>query len=129
MKNLALLLIATSFVYVLGCSKEGSSGAGAEAIDPAAQAEAAKTFTQRCATCHGEAGAGDGAAAAGLNPKPRNLQEAAWHTSVDDAYIEKIIKLGGAGVGKSAAMPPNPDLASNEKLIKALRVKVRSLKR
>ncbi len=30
-------------------------------------------FEQQCASCHGAAGKGDGAAAAGLNPKPRNF--------------------------------------------------------
>jgi mono/diheme cytochrome c family protein len=84
---------------------------------------------QRCSTCHGPNGAGDGPGAADLNPKPRNLQDAAWQASVDDAYIEKIIKLGGTGVGKSAAMPPNPDLAANEPVVKALRAKVRNIKR
>jgi caa(3)-type oxidase subunit IV len=30
-------------------------------------------FKLQCATCHGDAGAGNGIAAAGLNPKPRNF--------------------------------------------------------
>ncbi|MBK9259881.1 MAG: c-type cytochrome [Polyangiaceae bacterium] len=127
MKTLALILVATSLVWAVGCGKDG--GGGGDSIDPATQAEAAKIYMQRCSTCHGPNGAGDGPGAAALNPKPRNLQEAAWQSSVDDAYIEKIIKLGGPGVGKSAAMPPNPDLASNEPVVKALRAKVRALKR
>lgn len=128
MKTLALILVATSLVWAVGCGKSGDGGGG-DTIDPAAQAEATKIYMQRCSTCHGPNGAGDGPGAADLNPKPRNLQEAAWQSSVDDAYIEKIIKLGGTGVGKSAAMPPNPDLATNEPVVKALRAKVRGLKR
>lgn len=128
MKTLLFFTMATALsAFALGCGKGGSDSGGG--IDPAAQAEAAKIFMQRCSTCHGNSGAGDGPGAADLNPKPRNLQDGAWQTSVDDAYIEKIIKLGGAAVGKSAAMPPNPDLASNEPVIKALRAKVRSLKK
>lgn len=37
-----------------------------------------KLFAQNCAMCHGDAGLGDGAAGASLNPKPRNLVEGAW---------------------------------------------------
>lgn len=86
-------------------------------------------FIQRCAACHGPNGAGDGAAGANLNPKPRNLQDSAWQTSVDDVYLENIIKIGGLGVGKSAAMPPNPDLAGKDLVVKALVKKVRSLRK
>jgi mono/diheme cytochrome c family protein len=125
MKPHLILLVPISIVGILGCSKGGGGGSA----DVEAQAEAAKIFIQRCTMCHGASGAGDGPAAANLSPKPRNLQDPAWQASVDDAYIEKIIKLGGMGVGKSASMPPNPDLASNEAVVKALRIKVRELKR
>ena len=38
-----------------------------------------QVFAQNCVTCHGAAGKGDGAAAAALNPKPRNFSEdAGW---------------------------------------------------
>lgn len=37
-----------------------------------------KLFAQNCAMCHGAQGKGDGAAGAGLNPKPRNLVEGPW---------------------------------------------------
>ena len=127
MKSFAVLLVAASAALISGCGKDG--GGGGDSIDPAAQAEASKIYMQRCTTCHGPNGGGDGPVAADLNPKPRNLSDAAWQTSVDDAYIEKIIKLGGAAVGKSAAMPPNPDLATNEPVVKALRAKVRGLKK
>lgn len=50
-----------------------------------------KVFAQNCAMCHGEGGAGDGAAGAALNPKPRNLIEGPW-------------KLGGGYQGLYAAI-------------------------
>lgn len=95
-------------------------------VAPSAEAVAqAKTvFAQRCVTCHGATGTGDGPASASLNPKPRNYTDSAWQASVDDAYIEKIIKFGGAAVGKSPAMPNNPDLSSE--VISALKDIVRS---
>ena len=95
-----------------------------EAGTPAAEAE--KIFAQRCVTCHGATGAGDGPAAAALNPKPRAFGSADWQKSVTDEHIEKIIREGGAAVGLSPLMPGNPDLADKPELIKALREYVRS---
>jgi mono/diheme cytochrome c family protein len=85
----------------------------ASSVAPSAEAiSSAKTiFAQRCTPCHGPSGTGDGPASASLDPKPRNYTDAAWQASVDDEYLEKIIKFGGAAVGKSAAMPNNPDLS------------------
>lgn len=45
---------------------------------PEIVAYGAKTFKTNCSTCHGEAGKGDGVAAAGMNPKPRNFVEGKW---------------------------------------------------
>ncbi len=72
--------------------------------------KAKTTFQQRCVPCHGASGAGDGAASASLSPKPRNYTDKEWQASVTDEQLEKTIKFGGAGVGKSPAMPSNPDL-------------------
>src|SRR5438477_12657114 len=38
----------------------------------------AKVYTERCVLCHGPNGKGDGPAAAGLNPKPRNHTDGAY---------------------------------------------------
>ena len=92
-----------------------------------ATAEAARIFSERCTTCHGPAGAGDGPASAGLTPPPRNFQDPAWQESVTDAHIEMIIQFGGAAVGRSPAMPGNPDLMSKPDVVAALRAHVREL--
>jgi mono/diheme cytochrome c family protein len=94
-----------------------------------AQVEAEKIFSERCVTCHGATGAGDGPASAGLVPKPRNFQDPAWQKSVSDEYLAQIIQYGGAAVGKSPAMPPNPDLTSKLEVVAALGAHVRSLAR
>lgn len=94
--------------------------------DPAATA--ATLFAQRCVPCHGSTGQGDGPASASLNPKPRKYADSTWQASVDDAYIEKIIKFGGAAVGKSPAMPNNPDL-NDPAVISALKDIVRAFKK
>ena len=58
-------------------------------------------FATTCAVCHGESGAGDGAAAAGLDPKPANLAESHVQDNTDGALFW-IISKGREGT----AMPP-----------------------
>ncbi len=103
----------------------GAPNAAPPADDP--QRVAAEVFTTRCATCHGPEGAGDGPVAAGLTPRPRDLRDPDWQASVSDAHIEAIIAGGGAAVGKSPLMPPNPDLADRPDVLAALRETVRGL--
>jgi len=136
----ALVLIA-GFSLAVGCSQsepkaEPAPPAAAPAAAPAptpggdavaAQAEAEKIFSERCVTCHGANGGGDGPASAGLVPKPRNFQDSAWQKTVSDEYIEQIVQYGGSAVGKSPAMPANPDLMSKPAVVAALRTHVRSL--
>ncbi|RMF91397.1 MAG: hypothetical protein D6736_05295, partial [Nitrospinota bacterium] len=58
-----------------------------------------------CVPCHGPEGRGDGPAAAGLNPKPRNLTDRDYMSQKTDEDLFAVIKGGGASVGLSAAMP------------------------
>jgi mono/diheme cytochrome c family protein len=113
-------------------SKPAAPAPSAPAVAPAApesaKDEAKQIFASRCATCHGVTGAGNGTASAGLDPKPRNFHDPGWQGSVTDEHIEQIIQYGGAAVGKSAAMPSNPDLTSKPEVVAALRAYVRSLK-
>ncbi len=75
---------------------------GVSAVSHAGDAAAGKAkYDMLCATCHGPQGAGDGAASAALNPKPKNLQV----TTRTDEELKKIISEGGASVGLSATMP------------------------
>lgn len=71
----------------------------------AADAEAGEAkFKQLCAMCHGDTGTGDGPAAAGLNPKPRDMSDPEWQKSVDDERLRTVIADGGAAVGLSPTM-------------------------
>lgn len=115
--KLSLGAAALGFGILLG----GSPAAADDA------AEAKTIYDSRCTTCHGAAGKGDGAAAAALNPKPRDLSSAEWQNSVTDEHIEKIIVSGGPAVGKSPLMPPNPDLAGKPAVVQELRKLVRGL--
>ncbi len=103
-------------------------GGGKKAEDPA-MAEASKIFSERCANCHGNSGAGDGPGAAALDPKPRSFTSPQWQASVDDAKIKKVIVEGGASVGLSEAMAPNPDLASKPDVVAALVLKIRRMQK
>ncbi len=96
-----------------------------QAVSTTPDAEARQIYGSRCAPCHGASGGGDGVAAVALNPKPRNFHEGEWQASVTDAQIETAIRQGGAAVGKSAAMPPNPDLNDKPAVLAALRTMIR----
>lgn len=103
-----------------------ASEATAPAISQATMDEANKIYDTRCAACHGAGGKGDGPAGVALPTRPADYTSAAFQASVTDADIEKAIVQGGAAVGKSPLMVPNPDLASEPEVVTALRVKVRS---
>jgi mono/diheme cytochrome c family protein len=93
-----------------------------------ARQKAAEIFSTRCFTCHGEKGAGDGPGSAGLTPPPRDFRDPAWQTSVTDEHLAKIIQYGGFAVGKSPAMPGNPDLVGQPEVVDALVALIRGLK-
>lgn len=133
-----LAALSLTLAPVVGCKDQAPSGtsstnatgttSSAVTITAAARTEATQIFATRCTPCHGPSGAGDGPASAGLTPRPRNFHDAAWQGSVTDDYIERIIQYGGAGVGKSPAMPANPDLMERAVVVAALREHVRSMR-
>ena len=82
--------------------------------------EAERTFVTVCSKCHGVDGAGNGEVAAKLDPKPRNYTDPKWQASTTDDEIRNIILLGGAGVGKSAMMPPSPALKDRPQVVDGL---------
>ncbi|MBK7973154.1 MAG: c-type cytochrome [Deltaproteobacteria bacterium] len=121
--NRMLLVAAGAAAVALGGATNGWADAAG------AKKEAQEIFAMRCTPCHGPSGAGDGPGSAGLTPKPRNFTDPEWQKSVTDAHIENIIKFGGIAVGKSPAMPSNPDLMAKPEVVTALRELVRSFKK
>lgn len=105
-----------------------SRGDAGQSAAPAADAQALATeiYLQRCVLCHGPKGQGNGVAAVNLKPKPRDLHDKAWHSATSDQAIAAIIVQGGAGVGRSMMMPPNPDLAHQPGVVDGLVAIVRS---
>ncbi len=72
---------------------------------PAAPMTPEVAFTAICASCHGAEGNGAGPAAAALTPKPANFQDPEFWQSRDRDHVAKVIREGGAAVGRSALMP------------------------
>jgi len=59
-----------------------------------------------CASCHGKTGAGDGPLGQVLNPKPAHHNDGAYMNPLTYEHLFKVIKFGGASVGKSPTMAP-----------------------
>ena len=95
-----LLIINSAFCLLMSGALVTSSFA--EQGDPAA---GKVTYDKICATCHGPTGKGDGPAAAVMPTKPRNHTDGQYMNALKDDYLFKIIKDGGAAVGKAQFMP------------------------
>lgn len=106
------------------------AGGAAQPATPAAtvppEQEARQLFDTVCAACHGKTGAGDGPAAATLDPKPRNYSDPEWQATTTDEEIAAIIVKGGAGVGKSPMMPAQMQLANKPEVVNELVKIIRS---
>jgi len=99
------------------------SGVRSWAQDPA---EGRKLYATYCATCHGDKGKGDGAAAKSLPAKPADHTNGAVMNQLNDKFLTELITKGGGAVGKSSFMPAWSG-ALNEKQIRDLVVFIRSL--
>ncbi len=64
-----------------------------------------------CYTCHGKEGRGDGLAAPGLDPSPRNFTNAGFHAMRTDGELFWVIKKGIPG---TAMMPMVGSVISEE---------------
>jgi len=132
--------LLSSAVALSGCGKkeqpQKAEATEVESEPPAAVApaqlavgDARQLFQSKCTVCHGSVGLGDGPGAAALTPKPRAFADAAWQNSVTDEQIGNTIIMGGAAVGKSPIMPPNPDLSDKPEVVKELVKIVRGFKK
>ncbi len=69
--------------------------------DPNAVVEGEKIYRERCESCHGEDGRGDGPLAPSLNPKPGSLVEG----GLSDQYLFWRISEGGLMEPFNSVMP------------------------
>jgi mono/diheme cytochrome c family protein len=107
LRSAALLLVVLS---VAGCRAAPAPGKDAvqeafrdDALD-AREARGHRVFLQRCATCHGPQGRGDGQNAYNLQPPPPDFRESLAKLSVGDR--RKVIEGGTAALGRSPLCPP-----------------------
>jgi len=118
MRNLVLSL-AVAVVVASGCYHVAQLQARF------ARTSAPALYAERCSTCHGPKGRGDGLGGEGLDPKPRDFTSRAWQASTSDERIGETIHRGGAALGLSAAMPAQPDLDAAQ--LRVLVAYIRSL--
>ena len=109
---LLLALAVTSYALVVGCGGKAQDNTSstppttenvAQPADTAAApmdevALGNKVYADRCVLCHGPEGKGDGVAAAGLNPKPRNHTDGSYMKTRTDAELIQVIKTGKGGM-------------------------------
>jgi cytochrome c553 len=99
-------------------SEAPATGSGAPVVSAAEQARA--MYQTVCATCHGDAGRGNGPAVATLQPRPRDYTDRAWQAGVTDDQIEQVIVMGGAALGKSPMMPAQRELEAHPAVVAEL---------
>ena len=93
---LTIMLFSISLIAVL------ASISSAE--DKGDAAKGKETFNNTCVACHGAEGKGDGVAAAALDPKPRDLSNGEYVSTLSNEHLYKVINEGGASVGLSPLM-------------------------
>lgn len=104
----------TVFATVVGKGKPGLDLAAMLATSPSALAHGKSLFSNDCAACHGAAGKGDGPAAAGFRPRPRNFASPqGWTRGYTLAEIYTTLTEGVQGTGMPAfdTMPPRDRFA------------------
>jgi mono/diheme cytochrome c family protein len=123
---LGLVVLGLEFARATRLVPSGNrERSGYNLFDQTDLSEGKKLFETRCFVCHGRDGKGDGPSATGLAEKPQDLTDPNWQKSDSDDLIRIVIKQGGVAIGKTGAMPPNPDLSQEQ--IQSLVAFVRSL--
>lgn len=93
----------TNWVNV-AAQEEVARGLAAHAEAEAGEFHVEEAFEATCSPCHGSGGAGDGAAAAALDPHPADFTDDAFWETRDHDDIVRVITEGGAAVGRSPTM-------------------------
>ena len=110
----------------LGLAPAFAADASNAKVSDQDRAQANELYESRCESCHGAEGHGDGPGAMALGKPPANFSNKKWQKKVTDKQIATAIVQGGAALGLSSEMQPNPDLASQPGVVQALVMKVRA---
>jgi mono/diheme cytochrome c family protein len=111
MNHVRSLPLAFTLAALVAC-RVPAAPAGKDAVQEAfredgltaEEAHGHRVFVQRCATCHGPEGRGDGQNAFNLRPPPPDFQESLARLSVADR--RRVIEGGTAALGRSPLCPP-----------------------
>jgi cytochrome c oxidase cbb3-type subunit 3 len=95
------------FLLTLG----GLLWSGISDVHAGDQEQGKEIYDQLCWRCHGHLGKSDGPVSDAMNPRPRDLTDRTYMSTVSDENLLTVIRHGGAAVGKSPAM-----MAFNEAL-------------
>lgn len=114
--SVVVLLVGTSLI---GVSQAVGGRLQRSPVSPAKTKEAKRLFKQKCAKCHGQAGAGNNY---GQIIGATNLTDPEWQQRVDDQRIINSIKHG------RGQMPASGEKLTDEQ-ITALMLYVRTLKK
>ena len=80
------------------------------------QAQGKRVFYQQCVWCHADATPAGPSNRSNLTPVPPLLNDGATLNTENDEYMQNIVTLGGAAMGKSAMMPPYGRMLSAEEI-------------
>lgn len=78
------------------------------------QAQGKRIFYQQCVWCHADATPAGPSNRSNLTPVPPLLNDGAILNTESNEYVQNIVTLGGAAMGKSAMMPPYGRMLSAE---------------
>jgi mono/diheme cytochrome c family protein len=93
------------FAGILAAAALAAADGKGHAAKKAAQLEEGRQiFEINCVACHGAEGKGDGAAAAALDPKPRDFTDVAYMKGRPKATLKQVISEGGQSAGLSPVM-------------------------
>jgi mono/diheme cytochrome c family protein len=97
------------------------------APEPRREVQAGRAlFATHCVPCHGDAGRGDGASAAGFATKPADLTDGRLMNGLPDEFLVSVVTHGGTAQGLAPTMPPFDRTLSAEQ-IRAVVAFVRTL--
>jgi len=103
----AALVERARFEAQNGVCFESVKGSIADKVAPGGEEQIAKgkeIYAAQCGSCHGADGKGDGAAAAALNPPPRNFHstDEKWTAGTSPLAVFNVLSVGIAGTSMAA---------------------------
>lgn len=89
-------LLAVPVVLLAACGPDRPAAEPTPATSPAA-VDGKAVYETRCSPCHGMGGAGDGPAAAAIEPKPRNFRDPAFWAGRTAEQLRMVVRQGRPG--------------------------------